>query len=303
MAIVLTLSACGGGFRPAPVHDRSVGSQSSAVLRDSRPGKHIVRKGDTLYSIAFRYKLNYQDLARWNGIGAPYTIYPGQELGITPQTSAYAANTGRSSTSSSGSRQPTTAGTVSRPDVGSTRPISSSGNNRPVESRPRPAATTPTVTAPAPTPAPPTSTVQPPASTRTAAATPAGMRNSRGVNWMWPVAGGRVSRGYIASENNRQGLDIAGTPGQPVLAAADGEVVYSGPGLTGYAELIIIKHNDELLSAYGHNRLRVVQEGQSVKAGQKIAELGRSPRGEDEVHFQIRRLGKPQDPQDYLPRR
>lgn len=120
---------------------------------------------------------------------------------------------------------------------------------------------------------------------------------------MWPVAGGRVSRGYVASENNRQGLDIAGTPGQPVLAAADGSVVYSGPGLTGYAELIIIKHSDELLSAYGHNRRRVVQEGQNVKAGQQIAELGRSPRGEDEVHFQIRRLGKPQNPQDYLPNR
>ena len=108
---------------------------------------------------------------------------------------------------------------------------------------------------------------------------------------------------YASGDPTRQGVDIAGKSGQPVRAAADGVVVYSGSGLVGYGELVIVKHDDQWLSAYGHNRARLVNEGQLVKAGQQIAEMGRSGASRDMLHFEIRYNGKPVDPQAYLPRR
>ncbi len=139
--------------------------------------------------------------------------------------------------------------------------------------------------APAATPAPPVAT--PPSS---------------GFSWRWP-ADGAVVGNFVAGETTKQGIDIAGSSGQPVRAAADGVVVYSGNGLVGYGELIIIKHNEQWLSAYGHNRKRLVSEGQSVKAGQQIAEMGRSGAARDLLHFEIRYNGKPVDPLLYLPRK
>ena len=120
--------------------------------------------------------------------------------------------------------------------------------------------------------------------------------------WRWP-ADGQVTAGYVAGDPMRQGIDIGGQSGAPVRAAADGTVVYSGNGLIGYGELIIVKHNPAFLSAYGHNRKRLVQEGDRVKAGQTIAEMGSSAANRDELHFEIRRNGKPSNPLDYLPRR
>ena len=114
---------------------------------------------------------------------------------------------------------------------------------------------------------------------------------------------GQVIGNYVAGDQTQQGIDIAGNAGQPVLAAADGVVVYSGSGLVGYGELIIIKHSNEWLSAYAHNRRRLVAEGTQVKAGQQIAELGRSGAIRDMLHFEIRRNGKPVDPINYLPAR
>lgn len=133
-----------------------------------------------------------------------------------------------------------------------------------------------------------------------AAATPAPVRSS--IAWRWPADGTVVGR-FVAGETTRQGVDIAGTGGQAVKAAADGVVVYSGAGLVGYGELIIVKHNEQWLSAYGHNRKRLVNEGQSVKAGQQIAEMGRTGANRDMLHFEIRYNGKPVDPQQYLPAR
>ena len=120
--------------------------------------------------------------------------------------------------------------------------------------------------------------------------------------WRWPTDGNLIES-YAAGDPTRQGIDIAGNAGQPVRAAADGVVVYSGSGLVGYGELIIVKHNDQWLSAYGHNRARLVNEGQLVKAGQQIAEMGRSGAARDMLHFEIRYNGKPVDPQAYLPKR
>ena len=114
---------------------------------------------------------------------------------------------------------------------------------------------------------------------------------------------GKVIAAYVSGEPTRQGIDIGGKAGDPVHAAADGEVVYSGNGLIGYGELIIVKHSPAFLSAYGHNQKRLVQEGDKVKAGQTIAEMGSSGASKDELHFEIRRNGKPSNPIDYLPRR
>lgn len=141
-------------------------------------------------------------------------------------------------------------------------------------------ATRPTTATPAPTPVPVNS----------------------GIGWRWPADGALVGR-FVAGEATKQGIDIAGSSGQAVRAAGPGVVVYSGAGLVGYGELIIIKHNDQWLSAYGHNRKRLVNEGQSVKAGDQIAEMGRTGTSRDMLHFEIRYNGKPVDPLIYLPKK
>ncbi|QQP96201.1 peptidoglycan DD-metalloendopeptidase family protein [Lysobacter enzymogenes] len=121
-----------------------------------------------------------------------------------------------------------------------------------------------------------------------------------GIRWRWPADGPLLGR-FVANEPTKQGVDIGGAPGSPVRAAADGVVVYSGTGLVGYGELIIVKHNEQWLSAYGHNRKRLVNEGQLVKSGQQIAEMGRSGAARDQLHFEVRYNAKPVDPLLYLP--
>jgi lipoprotein NlpD len=138
--------------------------------------------------------------------------------------------------------------------------------------------------------------------TPSAAVLPNVVAPAGGIAWRWP-ANGNLLEGFMAGDATKQGIDIAGNAGDPVLAAADGVVVYSGSGLVGYGELIIVKHSDEWLSAYGHNRKRLVAEGQRVRAGQPIAEMGRSGAPRDELHFEIRRSGRPVDPLQYLPAR
>jgi len=244
-AVVLALGACG----TATVVKKTGSSSGGSVPRTSvaRPGASVtVRAGDTLYAIARRTKVSPLDLASWNNLSSPDTIYPGQVLKLYPGGSV-------------ASRPATpTAGTATRPATSS---------------------------APAPV-----------------AATPAPSAVASGFNWRWPADGVVVGK-FVAGETTKQGVDIAGTNGQPVKAAADGVVVYSGSGLVGYGELIIIKHNEQWLSAYGHNRKRLVNEGQSVKAGQQIAEMGRSGTTRDMVHFEIRYNGKPVDPLGYLPKK
>ncbi|MBB1089563.1 peptidoglycan DD-metalloendopeptidase family protein [Lysobacter sp. SG-8] len=133
-------------------------------------------------------------------------------------------------------------------------------------------------------------------------ATPPPAPVDSGLSWRWPAEGELIGR-FASGDPTRQGIDIAGSGGAAVRAAGDGVVVYSGSGLVGYGELIIIKHNDQWLSAYGHNRSRLVNEGAVVKAGQQIAEMGRSGASRDMLHFEIRYNGKPVDPMSYLPRR
>jgi len=232
----------------------------------------LVQRGDTLYGIAFRNGLDVRDLAEWNSLNAPYTIYPGQRLRLYPRDGA-------------SSMAPRPVATEPRP----TSPSSSTakpGNAATAATKPAtaPPATTPATTPPAPKPAP---VVSAPASD---------------IRWRWPADGALLSR-FVGGEPTKQGIDIVGASGASVKAAADGVVVYSGSGLVGYGELVIIKHNDAWLSAYGHNRARLVNEGAIVKAGQQIAVMGRTGAPRDMLHFEIRYNGKPVDPLLYLPKR
>jgi lipoprotein NlpD len=246
---------------------RTPSRHEARVVRPAAPkpgSTTVVRAGETVYRIATRHGISPLDLAMWNRIPPPYTIHPGQRLRLTPPPD----------------RAP--------PPVASTSP------------RPTPSA--PTSPATGRPPSPPAST-SPPSTTPSMPKPPAPpVAASASFPWRWPADGALVGT-FAAGDPTRQGIDIGGRAGAPVRAAADGMVVYSGAGLVGYGELIIIKHDDQWLSAYGHNRARLVNEGQRVKAGEQIAEMGHSGAARDMLHFEIRYNGKPQDPLQALPKR
>ncbi|MFT3762618.1 MAG: peptidoglycan DD-metalloendopeptidase family protein [Pseudoxanthomonas sp.] len=252
--LALALAALAGCGTTTVVRSPSASGGKAVVSQPKYGATTQVQKGQTLYRIAVNNGISPMDLALWNNIPPPYTIYPGQSLRLYPPGS------------SSGKVASVTA-PAGKPATTPTRPP-----------------TTSTPAASAPTPAPP--------------AAPA----RSNFNWRWPTEG-QVIGTFANGDATRQGIDIAGSGGQAVRAAADGTVVYSGAGLVGYGELIIVKHDEQWLSAYGHNRKRLVNEGQIVKAGQQIAEMGRSGAARDMLHFEIRYNGKPVDPQDYLPRK
>ena len=229
--------------------------------------QHKVSAGETLYSIAWRYDLDHRTLAEYNGISPPFTIYPGQVLSLKPGVP-------RASTGVTAARKTDTTAAETLPD-------------------------------------PPTNRVENPTPSYSDRAknkankpsgNPAEDLPSGPPNWRWP-AKGQVIAGFEANSGLNQGIDIRGHLGEPVEAAADGRVVYAGSGLRGYGNLVIIKHNDTYLSAYAHNRSLKVAEGERVKAGQTIAEMGRSSSDQVKLHFEIRRDGKPVNPVRYLPKR
>ncbi len=214
--VVLALSACG----TVPSH-----------WADG-PDEYVVRRGDTLYSIAFRHGLDWRDIARWNGVRAPrYVIRVGETLKLSGATA-------------------TTTAAVPRETA-----------------RPR---------TPAPAPTPPPATLA--------------------VKFRWPAAGEAVP-------GDGKGIAIRARVGDPIVAAASGRVVYTGSGLIGYGKLIIVKHNNQLLSAYAHNDDILVREGEDVTAGQRIATMGEGPGRRAMLHFEIRVDGRAVDPMRYLPPR
>ena len=268
------LAGCANKNRPAPVEDRSPNAAKApakmiaGVDNVGKPGYYSVKSGDTLIRIGMDNGQSWRDIARWNNIENPNLIETGQVLRVTP---------------------PEETGVVVRP-VSSTNVVTSP---------------TPASAASAPATATNTAAVRPPASAASPSnsSTPANnLANADSaeetVSFQWPTRG-NVLAGFDEVKN--KGIDIAGKAGDPVLAAADGKVVYAGSGLRGYGNLVILKHNNTYLTAYAHNQSLIVKEDQAIKRGQKIAEMGNSDADQVKLHFEIRRQGKPVDPAKYLP--
>ncbi|MBS0212668.1 MAG: peptidoglycan DD-metalloendopeptidase family protein [Proteobacteria bacterium] len=286
LALAVLLVACGESHvvRRTP-EIRSPARAAQPPAHHAGMDEVVVVRGDTLYGVAFRNGMDFRELAAINGIGPPYTIYVGQVLRLR---GAHAGAT----------RTPVPVAAI---------PVRESPPVRrlppPSESVSFPPSTPAMATSPQhPQPVPNPRTEDVSSSTPSAAILPADTATVGGIRWRWPASGALLER-FAPGDATRQGIDIAGHAGDPVAAAADGVVVYSGSGLVGYGELVIIKHSDEWLSAYGHNRKRLVSEGQRVRAGQPIAEMGSTGATHDELHFEIRRNGRPVDPLQYLPAR
>ena len=258
IVLLWLLGGCSSSSR-APLETRGAPAASHPNLPGPDAKTYTVRRGDTLYAIAWHSNNDYRQVARWNGIRSPYTIYPGQVLRLRPP--------------------PQTVNKAPRPAREQKKTVKRN--------------TQPKAAPPAQKTNKQTARTAPPRAQET---------DKRNLRWAWPADGVLRSR-YKANDPLRKGIKLGGKPGQAVRAAESGKVVYSGSGLIGYGRLIIIKHNEKYLSAYGHNRKLLVTQGQQVTKGQKIAELGTSNDGKPLLHFEIRRRGKPVDPLALLPRR
>ena len=243
VVFVLLLNAC---INPTAINQRIVGK-----------GWYQVKPTDTLYSIAWRYGLDYKELASWNNIAINSTIYPGQRLMLVKPLSSSTASTTVSQSSAGSSSQSTTPSQSTKTNQSTTKV--------------------------------------------TISTTPSSSGGKNPSRWLWPTEG-KVLNTFSAKKLDRRGIDIAGKLGQSVRSVADGKVVYSGNGLAGYGNLIIVKHSDTFLSAYAYNQERLVKEGTLVKAGKVIAKMGQHNNRNARLHFQIRKNGKPVDPLQYLPK-
>jgi lipoprotein NlpD len=239
--------------------------EGETTVEPARPSTHAVTGGDTLYGIAWRYGMDYRTLASVNNIPVPYTIYPGQLLSLDRKSAAAISSA------------------IENPTTG-------------------PIPTSTLKPTPKPTPKPIPVIVSKPPSSPVTNEPPVSTQVSLGpvAVWRWPTKG-KVVRKFSGTVH--KGIDIGGKAGDPVKAVAPGMIVYSGSGIVGYGNLLIVKHNELYLSAYGHNRRLLVKEGEGVEAGQQIAEKGSSATNTIKLHFEIRRGGKPVDPKKLLPRR
>ncbi|MDO6562627.1 peptidoglycan DD-metalloendopeptidase family protein [Amphritea sp. 1_MG-2023] len=276
--VVLMVSACSSTSRYTPIDERSIGGRHTVKVVSSQvPDQYRVRRGDTLYSIAFRYGLDFRQLARTNHINDRYDIYPGQTLLLKP--TALAATT-------SAALKPVKKST---PVSVTQRPKSSPEKKLVAEKKVVPAKKVATASAPLKASTPPS---------RVTSVNP----SKRELSWRWPASGQVIQRFSNKGKINK-GINFAGRKGEPVYAAESGKVVYAGSGLLGYGNLVIIHHNQKYLSAYAHNSRILVKESDMVKIGDKIAEIGNSGAARTMLHFEIRRDGQPVDPMLYLPRK
>jgi lipoprotein NlpD len=288
-ASLAVLTACQTTPNQAPVEDRSTLQPSTtppkaAPVEESKDkeGYYTVRKGDTLIRIAFDRGLNYRDLAAWNNLSNPDDIKVDQVLRLTQPEGVQTA-----AVPTPPQIEKTPPPPRKSAPKGEKRPYSESAVAELQKSEDR--ADKPAVVAslaPAPAPAPS------PAASMSA--------EDRDLSWTWP-SDGRVVGQF--DEGKNKGIDIAGRAGQQVLAAERGKVMYAGSGIRGYGNLVIVKHSNSLLSAYAHNRAILVKEGQEVRRGQAIAEMGDSDTDTVKLHFEIRQQGKPVDPSKFLPNR
>ena len=273
LLLLAVLAGCASPKYQAPVEDRSAsrtGTHAPAEAPkpvapvEAKPGTYIVKPGDTLMRIALETGQAWRDLVKWNNIDNPNVIEVGQVLRVVPP------------------------GT--EPGVASAKPLAPAKvETKPLDSgKPASAASTAASAGSA-------------AASASPAPAPAPAKDADDdIPWGWP-AGGPVIGGF--DESRSKGLSIGGKAGDPVYAAADGRVVYAGNTLRGYGNLIIVKHNANYLSAYAHNQTLLVKEDQTVRKGQKIAEMGASDSDKVQLHFEIRKQGKPLDPAKLLPPR
>jgi lipoprotein NlpD len=321
-AAAVVLAAC-ASRGPAPVIDRPRAPAPEPAAA-ARPGMefHVVRRGETLYSIARTYGRDPKDLAAWNNLESPGLISVGQQLRVAPPEPA-AASAGTvvnpilppgqvevrpiaGAATTPGAATPPSADNLVREPKGGKQPYSEQALAM-LQKRDEPAATPP----PAVTRSEPKVETKPDAKPEARPeakpeAKPESKPDARagegesGIDWAWPASGKLVGE---FNDPANKGVDIGGRAGDPVLAAASGKVMYVGSGIRGYGNLVIVKHTNGYLSAYAHNRKILVKENQQVTKGQKIAELGDSDSDQAKLHFEIRRQGKPVDPLKYLPPR
>ena len=241
----------------------SMGPAMAGSENAGKPGFYSVRPGDTLTKIALDHGQAWRDIAKWNGLDNPNMIEVDQVLRVAPPVMELAAN-----------RQ-------TKPVMAQNQTLANSSISNTSNPTASSASTSNTPNA-APSASPPANV------------------SDDGMAFAWPHPG-PVLAGFDEAKN--KGLDFAGKAGDPVLAAADGKVVYAGSGLRGYGNLVILKHNNTYLTAYAHNQTLLVKEDQSVTKGQRIADMGSSDSDRVKLHFEIRKQGKPVDPAKLLPAR
>lgn len=295
LAFALLVAGCATPRSPAPVEERTPGVKPAVTPASNpvpavvvpvpaapeparqlpgsenagKPGFYTIKPGDTMIRIGLETGQNWKDLVKWNNLDNPNLIEVGQVLRVVPPG--------------------IDAGTVARP-IAPARVETKGLDGKPVAGAasavaPTGAASAAPAAAPAPQPVSTAATVR---------------EGDDELAWQWPAGGALVS---AFEEGKAKGLTIAGKAGDPVLAAAEGKVVYAGSGLRGYGNLVILKHNNTYLTAYAHNQALLVKEDQTVKRGQKIAEMGSTDADRVQLHFEIRRQGKPIDPAKLLPPR
>ncbi len=279
LALAMTLAACSSKpTTKAPVEDRTPTATQPAAPEAKlppgaenagKPGYYTVKRGDTVMRIGLETGQAWRDIVRWNNLENPNLIEVGQVLRVIP---------------------PAPVAVASAPGTGAVaRPVASSTVTPASAPPPAGQAAGPASAASAAAPA-----------TAAASAPSASVSGDEEIAFIWPGTGAVIA-GFDEAKN--KGLDLGGKTGDPVMAAADGRVVYAGAGLRGYGNLVILKHNNTYLTAYAHNQTLLVKEDQTVRKGQKIAEMGNSDADRVKLHFEIRRQGKPVDPAKYLPPR
>ncbi len=284
---------------PRPAAEAAPPPPPPAAAASVPAGHYMIKRGDTLYSIALEHGADYRDVARWNQLDDPTKIAVGQVLRVTPPAGEPTVQVGAARGQAPlQARALDGAGTAQLGQGdGSTKvapkalrlPYSeenlallSKGDAAAVGPAPRPVAVAPAPAAAKPEP-PKAAAVE---------------RDPESLDFIWPARGGLLAK---FAEPSSKGVDIGGKPGDPVVAAAAGQVLYTGTGIRGFGKLIVIRHENGFSSVYAHNREILVKEGQTVSRGQRIAEMGDSDADRPKLHFEIRKSGKPVDPLRYLP--